>query len=168
MTARAVAKMHKHSESADSPTSGRNSRRVGATVAKARWINTGMRAHEILEAADYDPQPDPCHRPRRTGSRRPTLSLHHINKLKRLKAAREAEHAQRQQLWSLMYPHPNTDQRSLDQREADLDAREQELRLRELRTDLDRAISKAEVSTQQRDHLHQLAMREVSRRMNNT
>jgi hypothetical protein len=66
-----------------------------------------------------------------------------------------------------MYADPNTGQHSLDQREADLDAREQELRLRELQADLDEAIAKAEISTHQRHHLHQMAMREVNRRMKN-
>jgi hypothetical protein len=64
-----------------------------------------------------------------------------------------------------MYADPNAEQHNLDQREGDLAVREQELRLRELQAEIEQAIAKAEVSTQQRNRLQQLAMREVSRRM---
>lgn len=67
-----------------------------------------------------------------------------------------------------MYAQDDAERRELDQREADLDIQQQELRLRELQADIERAIAKAEVSTEQRDRLHQLAMREVNRQIKKT
>ena len=106
-----------------------------------------MRAWELYEEGNDDAR----------GTRKPIISLRHINRLKELRRARQAEHEQRQRLWSLMYADPNAELHNLDQREA-------ELRLRKLQAEIEQAIAKAEVSTEQRDRLQQLAMREVSRR----
>lgn len=103
----------------------------------------------------------------KTGTaRRPIVSLRHINRLKHLRASRRADQGQRQRLWALMYSDPTIEQQNLDEREADLDGREQELRLRELQADIDKAIAKAEVSSHQRDQLHKMAIREINRRKN--
>ena len=121
-----------------------------------------MRAWELYEQGNDDPRVSDD---RRTGgTRNPIVSLRHINRLKRLRALRRAECKQRQRLCSLMYADPSTEQHSLDEREADLDAREQELRLRELQADIDEAIAKAEVSQQQKDRLYRMAMRDINNR----
>ena len=121
-----------------------------------------MRAWELYEQGNDDPRVSDD---RRTGStRNPIVSLRHINRLKKLKALRRAEYEQRQRLCSLMYADPSTEQHSFDEREADLDAREQELRLRELQADIDEAIAKAEVSQQQKERLYRMAMRDINNR----
>jgi hypothetical protein len=112
-----------------------------------------MRAWELYEQGNDDTR----------GTRTPVVSLRDINRLKQLRGARQAEHEQRQRLWSVMYADPNAEQHNLDQREAELDVREKELRLRELQADVEEAIAKAEVSAQQRDHLRHMAMRTVNR-----
>ena len=77
MTARSGAKMHKII--ARIPLRlpvGVTAARVGATVAKARWTNTGIQAHEILEAADYDLQTAPS--ARSPDNREPGERIHTI------------------------------------------------------------------------------------------
>ena len=145
------------------PNAGSGSDRRRTPLSRAAVINTRMRAWELYEQGNDDPATSEG-RPRNGGTRKPIVSLRHINRLKRLKAARRAEDEQRQRLWGLMYADPSTQQRSLNQREADLDVQEQELRLRELQADVDEAITKEEVSQQQKDRLYRMAMRDINRR----
>lgn len=126
-----------------------------------------MRAWELYEQGKDDTGAAANRRRGHKTARKPFVSLRHINTAKRLKAVRQAEREQQQTLWCLMYAQDDAEQQRLDQREAGLQAREEELRLRELRADLDRAIAKAEVSTQHREQLHSLAMRELNRRKKN-
>ena len=100
----------------------------------------------------------------RSKARRPILSLRHVNKLKKIKATRQAEHEQRLALLSLMYGQDAGEEGKLDQRKADLDAREDELRMQELQVKIEKAIDDAEVDQKARNRLHQMAMAALHRR----
>jgi len=122
-----------------------------------------MRAWELNE--DYDLEMHMLDGPtRRRGTRGPVLTLGHVNKLKRMKAARRAEHNAKQALWQMMYGHDDVRERDLDRREADLEARENELRLREIEAGIDKAIADAEADEESKQHLHAMATREINRR----
>jgi hypothetical protein len=122
-----------------------------------------MRAYELIE--DYDLEKYLLDEPtRRPGTRSPVLTLHHVNKLKQMKASRRAEHNAKQALWQMMYGHDEVRERDLDRREADLEAREHELRLREIEAGIDKAIADAEADEKSKQHLHTMAMREIDRR----
>jgi len=136
---------------------------MGLAVNPTKYINTGMRAWELKE--DYDLEKHVLGEPNsRSGTRGPKLTLHHINKLKRMKAARRAEHNAKQALWQMMYGHDDVRERDLDRREADLEARQHELRLREIVAGIDKAIADAEAEEESKQHLHAMATREINRR----
>ena len=65
--------------------------------------------------------------------------------MKRLKAAQRIEREQRLALWNLMYGQDAAEERKLDQREAEVDAREQQARLKILQADIEKSINDAEV-----------------------
>ena len=119
-------------------------------------INTVMRAWEIFEGEGLD-----RHRSR---ARRPILSLRHVNKLKRMRAARRVEREQRLALLNLMYGQDDEAERERDQRDAKLDQREGEVRMKELQVSIDKAINRAEVDQKGKHRLHQMAMAELRRR----
>ena len=119
-------------------------------------INTTMRAREFCESEDLDRHS--------ANARRPIISLRHANKLKRMKAARRDEYAQWLALLGLMYGQDSDEERKLDQREADLDAREDELRIKELKVDIEKAINHAEIDQKAQQRLHQRAMADLRRR----
>lgn len=114
-----------------------------------------MRAWELYEGEGLDRH--------RTTAGRPIISLRHINKLKRLKAAQRIEREQRLALWNLMYGQDAAEERKLDQREAELDAREGEVRMKELQADIEKSIDDAEVDQKARNRLHQMAMAALHR-----
>ena len=115
-----------------------------------------MRAWELYEGKGLDRH--------RTTARRPIISLRHINKLKGMKASQRDEREQRLALWNLMYGQDATEERKLDQREADLDSREAELRMQELQAKIDKSINDAEVDQKAQTRLHQMAMAALHRR----
>lgn len=123
-----------------------------------------MRAYELYETDPLDLDSQLIIEPRRHGRREPVLSLRHIHKLKRMKAAREAEYAAKLALWQAMYGSDDAARRELDQRDADLDRREEELRLRKLKADLQVAAAKVKVGAERQDHLEKMAMNDVRRR----
>ena len=63
-----------------------------------------------------------------------------------------------------MYGQDATEERKLDQREADLDSREAELRMQELQAKIEKTIDDAEVDQKARNRLHQMAMATLHRR----
>ena len=115
-----------------------------------------MRAWELYEGEELDRH--------RATARRPILTLRHINKLKRMKAAHRDERAQRLALLNLMYGQDTAEERKLDQREAELHSREDELRMRELQTKIEKSIAAAEVDQKARTRLHQMAIANLHRR----
>lgn len=115
-----------------------------------------MRAREFCESEDLD-----RHRPT---ARRPIISLRHANKLKRMKAAQRDDYAQRLALLGLMYGQNTDEERKMDQRKAELDAREDELRLKELKVEIEKAINHAEIDQKAQQRLHQMAMADMRRR----
>ena len=115
-----------------------------------------MRAWELYEGEGLDRH--------HYAARKPIVSLRHINKLKRMKAAERDEREQRLALWNLMYGQDEVAERKLDQREADLDAREDELRMQELQAEIEKAIDDAEVDQKAQQRLHQMAMAALHRR----
>ena len=118
-------------------------------------INTVMRAWEFVgEGLDRH----------RSNARRPILSLRHVNKLKKIKATRQAEHEQRLALLSLMYGQDAGEEGKLDQRKGDLDAREAEVRMKELQVRIEKPIDDAEIDQKARNRLHQMAMAALHRR----
>ncbi len=126
-----------------------------------------MRAYELYETDPLDQDSQLITEPRRHGRPEPVLSLRHIHKLKRMQAAREAEYAAKLALWQAMYGSDDAVRRELDQRDADLDRREEELRLQKLKADLQVAATKAKVGAERQDHLQQMAMNDVRRRKRN-
>lgn len=81
-----------------------------------------------------------------------------------MKAARRDDYAQRLALLGLMYGQDTDEERKLDQRETDLDAREHELRLKQLQVDIEKAINHAEIDQKGKQRLHQMAMADMKRR----
>ena len=81
-----------------------------------------------------------------------------------MKAARRAEREQRPALWSLMYGQDDAAERERDQRDAKLDQREGEVRMKELQVSIEKAINRAEVDGKAKQRLHQMAMAELRRR----
>ena len=114
-----------------------------------------MRAWEFFQGEGLDRQ--------RASARHPILSLRHINKLKRLKAVQRGKHEQRLALWGLIYGEDDADQKELDRRESALNDREEQLRLKELKADIEKAINDAEVDEKARQRLHQMARAELRR-----
>jgi len=122
-----------------------------------------MRAWELTE--DYDLEMHMLDEPpRRRGTRDPVLTLGHVNKLKCMKAQRRAEREAKLPLWGLMYGREEVRERDLDRREAELEASQHELRLREIEAGIDKAIADAEADEESKQRLHTMAMREISRR----
>ena len=87
--------------------------------------------------------------------------------MKRMKVARRDERNQKLALWGLMYGQDDPTRRDLEQREAELEAREREQHLRGIKADIDKAIADAEVDQKAKQHLHAMAMRDVNRRQRN-
>ena len=79
-----------------------------------------------------------------------------------MKAAHRAERAAKHGLWQLMYGRDEVKERDLDRREAELEASQHELRLREIEAGIEKAIANADEASKQ--HLHTMAMREINRR----
>ena len=102
--------------------------------------------------------------PHRTGTRRPAVSLKHVNRLKRMRVARREERDQKQALWGLMYGQDEPARRELERREAELEAREREQHLRDVEADIHKAIADAETDAESKQYLHAMAMREINRR----
>ena len=123
---------------------------------RRQMINTVMRAWEIFESEGLDRH--------RVTPRRPIISLRHIHKLKKMRAARRAEREQRPALWSLMYGQDDAAERERDQRDAKLDQREGEVRMKELQVSIEKAINRAEVDAKAKQRLQQMAMAELRRR----
>ncbi len=122
-----------------------------------------MKAWELTE--DYDLEMHVLDGPtRRPGTGAPVLTLGHVNKLKRMKAARRAEHNAKQALWQMMYGREEVRERDLDRQEADLEARQHELRLREIEAGIDKAIADAEAEEESKQRLHTMATREINKR----
>lgn len=122
-----------------------------------------MRVYELIE--DYDLEKHLLDKPTgRPGTRSPVLTLHHVNKLKRMKAAHRAERAAKQALWQLMYGRDEVKERDLDRREAELEASQHEQRLREIEAGIEKAIADAEADETSKQRLHVMAMREINRR----
>ena len=115
-----------------------------------------MRAWELYEGEGLDRHP--------VTRRQPIISLRHINKLKRMKAAEHDEREQRLALWNLMYGQDDIAEREIDQLKGDLDAREAEVRMKELQVRIEKAIDDAEVEQKARTRLHQMAMAALHRR----
>lgn len=73
-----------------------------------------MKLHEIfyltekmdLDTIRYQPELDRGSIQRPSQKRKPVITLRHINKLKRMKAAQRAEHEKRQKLVQIMYATP--------------------------------------------------------------
>ena len=127
-------------------------------------INTLMRFYELYEADPLDRESQLFDRPHRSGTRRPTVSLKHVHRLKRMRLARRDERAQKTALWGLMYGQDEPAHRELERREAELDAREREQHLREVEADIHKAIADTETDAESKRHLHAMAMREINRR----
>jgi hypothetical protein len=126
-----------------------------------------MRFYELYETDPLDHESQLFDRPRRGGTRRPAVSLKHVNRLKRMRVARRDERNQKLALWGLMYGQDDPTRRDLEQREAELEAREREQHLRGIKADIDKAIADAEVDQKAKQHLHAMAMREINRRQRN-
>ena len=91
----------------------------------------------------------------------------HVNRMKRMKVARRDEREQKLALWSLMYGQDDPTRREMERREAELDEREQEQHLRDVESEIHKAIDDAEVDQKAKQHLHAMAMREINRRKRN-
>lgn len=123
-----------------------------------------MRFYELYETDPLDLENQLFDRPHRNGRKRPAVSLKHVNRLKRMRVARRDERHQKQALWGLMYGQAESTRRELDRREAELDAREREQRLRDVEVDIHKAIADAETDAKSKQRLHAMAMREINRR----
>lgn len=123
-----------------------------------------MRFYELYETEPLDVENQLFDRPHRDGTRRPAVSLRHVNRLKRMRVARRDERHQKQALWGLMYGQDEPARRELERREAELDAREREQHLRDVEADIHKAIADAETDAESKQHLRAMAMREINRR----
>jgi len=123
-----------------------------------------MRYYEIYESDPLDLESQLFDRPHRNGTRRPAVSLKHVNQLKWMRVARRDERHQKQALWGLMYGQAEPARRELERREAELEAREREQHLRDVEAEIHKAIADAETDAESKQHLHAMAMREINRR----
>ena len=122
-----------------------------------------MRFYELLEVQPVDLERQPSDAPRPDGTRESVLSLQHLHRLKQMRIAHEAERERKLALWGLMYGQDNPARRDLERREADLETREHEHRLRDVEAGIHKAIADAEIDEESKQHLHAMAMRAIKR-----
>lgn len=101
-----------------------------------------MRAWEFVAEGKYDLELErydaaPARSPY---ERKPTIGLRHIHKLKKIKAAKARENAQRMKLMALMYAVPeegkDSDPSQIQQRQDEIDLAMKELELRKAQLEL--------------------------------
>lgn len=63
-------------------------------------------SQETPESGRYDPQEDNLRKASLEQTRRPRLTLRHINKLKKMRAAKEFENVKQQKVVARMYNEP--------------------------------------------------------------
>ena len=68
-------------------------------------INTDMKIFEV-DAGYYAPEDDNYTQAKLSDTRKPQLTLYHLNKLKKMRAARQLENLVRRDVLSLMYGQP--------------------------------------------------------------
>lgn len=62
-----------------------------------------------LQTAYYDPARDQMNQAKITDTRKPTLTLRALNRLKKMRALRRLEDLKRQDLFTIMYAEPEAD-----------------------------------------------------------
>ena len=68
-----------------------------------------MRLFEILSESYYDPKDDKVSQYDDDDTRKPTLTLKHLNKLKKMRATKELENNKKTDLVKIMYTRPSDD-----------------------------------------------------------
>lgn len=118
-----------------------------------------MRAWELNEGADelgverFDDQPDS-----RSDQRNPTITLRHINRLKKIKAHRRAEQEQRHILMGLMYGVIDENEPTAIQKKQDqIDLRKKEQELKKIEQEI------KDADHQWMDDLHRMAKNGINR-----
>ncbi len=118
-----------------------------------------MRAYELYEKDPaalgiYNPQND-YSKPAVTDTRKPFITLRHLNKLKHIRRNRQREHDAKMALVSTMYGDPQL-------RENELEAQHQALE--NLKDEIANQIDAAEIDQKQKAHIEDMAMDAVKRR----
>ena len=69
-----------------------------------------MRLNEVKNFQDsmYDPEEDQYHKEEKMDTRRPRLSLEHLNKIRKMREIRKLETEQRKELYKTIYARPAT------------------------------------------------------------
>ena len=69
-----------------------------------------MRLNEVSNFQDsmYDPEEDKFHQEQKMDTRRPRLTLEHLNKIRKMREIRKLEMEQRKELYKTIYARPAT------------------------------------------------------------
>jgi hypothetical protein len=67
-----------------------------------------MKLNEVTDFQDghYNPEADQFHKAEKTDTRRPRLSLEHLNKIRKMREIRKLETEQRKELYKTIYARP--------------------------------------------------------------
>jgi hypothetical protein len=67
-----------------------------------------MRLNEVKDFQDghYSPENDEFHKAKKMDTRRPRLSLEHLNKIRKMREIRKLEMEQRKELYKTIYARP--------------------------------------------------------------
>ncbi len=67
-----------------------------------------MRLNEVKDFQDshYNPENDEYHKSEKLDTRRPRLSLEHLNKIRKMREIRKLETEQRKELYKVIYARP--------------------------------------------------------------
>lgn len=68
-----------------------------------------MNLLELYESGAYDPSEDKIAKREISNTRKPILTLNHINKLRKMRESKKLDLAQRKKFWTKMYGTPADD-----------------------------------------------------------
>ena len=122
-----------------------------------------MRAYEFItetEFGRYDPAEDTLSIRRLGDTRKPRITLWHLNRLKKIRAVRRWEKLKKADFVQVMYGDPDLEQQKEDL-EFEHEKREQELQA--LKDEVALQIDKAEIDREQKDHIRDMAMNAVKK-----
>ena len=123
-----------------------------------------MRAYEFINETNqpgrYDPAMDTLSMRRLSDTRKPRITLWHLNRLKKIRAIRRLEKLKKEDFVQMMYGDPDIEQQK-ENLELEHEKREQELQA--LKDEIALQIDKAEIDREQKDHISDMAMNAVKK-----
>ena len=133
----------------------------------SRQLNTHMRAFEFItetaEPGRYNPAEDTLSIRRLSDTRKPRITLWHLNRLKKVRAARRLEKLKKEDFVQMMYGDPDIEQQKED---LELEHEQKEQELQTLKDEIALQIDKAEIDREQKGHIRNMAMNAVKPNFN--